>query len=60
MTKILLAEDNPADVYLLREALSLRRRRDSAVVMSDGEQALELCHASRAVSERADPGPGRT
>ena len=40
MYTILLAEDNPADVYLLREALSLEGREIQLIVMSDGEQAL--------------------
>lgn len=41
MYTILLAEDNPADVYLLREALSLEGREIQLLVMSDGEQALD-------------------
>jgi CheY-like chemotaxis protein len=42
VTRILLAEDNPADVYLLREALAAN---DGAgielIVVSDGEQAID-------------------
>lgn len=41
MTRILVAEDNPADVYLLREALSLEGSEVEMLVVSDGEQALE-------------------
>ena len=40
-TRILVAEDNPADVYLLREALSLEGGEVDLTVVSDGEQALE-------------------
>lgn len=39
---ILLAEDNPADVYLLREALNTHGGNAvELTVVSDGEQALE-------------------
>ena len=41
MARILLAEDNPADVYLLREALGLEAKGIEILVVSDGEQALE-------------------
>jgi two-component system, chemotaxis family, response regulator Rcp1 len=43
VTKILVAEDNPADVYLLREALNRESigRSVELMVVSDGEQALE-------------------
>jgi two-component system, chemotaxis family, response regulator Rcp1 len=43
VTKILVAEDNPADVYLLREALNRESvgRNVELMVVSDGEQALE-------------------
>jgi two-component system, chemotaxis family, response regulator Rcp1 len=43
VTKILVAEDNPADVYLLREALNRESigRNVELIVVSDGEQALE-------------------
>lgn len=41
MTRILVAEDNPADVYLLKEALNQEGREVDLVVVSDGEQALE-------------------
>lgn len=39
--RILLAEDNPADVYLVREALDISNRRPvELTVVSDGEEAL--------------------
>ena len=41
MARILVAEDNPADIYLLREALSLAANDVDLLVVSDGEEALE-------------------
>lgn len=41
MVRILVAEDNPADIYLLREALSLAANDVDLLVVSDGEEALE-------------------
>ena len=41
MNKILVAEDNPADVYLLREAFNVAGEDIELLVVSDGEQALE-------------------
>jgi CheY-like chemotaxis protein len=40
---ILLAEDNPADVYLIREALATEGAADEIelAVVSDGEQAID-------------------
>jgi two-component system response regulator len=40
---ILLAEDNPADVYLIREALSLQGSGEEVQlsVVSDGEEAID-------------------
>jgi two-component system, chemotaxis family, response regulator Rcp1 len=40
-TRILVAEDNPADVYLLKEAFSLQGADVDLIVVGDGEQALE-------------------
>ena len=41
---ILLAEDNPADVYLIREAISKYRDMNDLdlVVVTDGEQAIDF------------------
>jgi two-component system response regulator len=41
--RILLAEDNPADVYLIREALAAEQMGDriQLEVVSDGEQAID-------------------
>ncbi|HYI93023.1 MAG TPA: response regulator, partial [Bryobacteraceae bacterium] len=39
--RFLVVEDNPADVYLLREALSLQGGQVDLTVVTDGEQALK-------------------
>ena len=39
---MLLAEDNPGDVYLVREALSLERLEFDLLVRSDGEQMSDF------------------
>lgn len=52
MTEILLAEDNPADVYLIREALREHRVDATVRVASDGREVLQLIcpdNADRAV-----------
>ena len=41
MTRILVAEDNPADVYLLREAFNVVANDIELLVVSDGEEALD-------------------
>lgn len=46
VTRILVAEDNPADVYLLREAMSQRPEPVELIVVSDGEEALEFINRS--------------
>jgi CheY-like chemotaxis protein len=38
---ILLAEDNPADVYLFREAIGLHNESVHLIVVSDGEEAMD-------------------
>jgi len=40
--EILLAEDNPADVYLIREALREHRVECEVRVAEDGQEVLEL------------------
>jgi two-component system, chemotaxis family, response regulator Rcp1 len=42
MTEILLAEDNPADVYLIREALREHEVDATIRVASDGREVLQL------------------
>ena len=41
VTKILVAEDNPADVYLLREAFLVATDDVELLIVADGEQSLE-------------------
>ena len=42
MPDVLLAEDNPADVYLIREALQEHGVRCNVRVASDGKEVLEI------------------
>jgi len=42
MSGILLAEDNPADVYLIREALKQHEVRCDLRIASDGREVLSL------------------
>lgn len=49
MRSILLAEDNPADVYLLRHAFSLESEPLDIVVAGDGEQAVDYISGRGAV-----------
>lgn len=55
MTKILVAEDNPADVYLLREALSLEGGEVELLIVSDGEQALDYVQREGKFEDAALP-----
>ena len=54
-TRILVAEDNPADVYLLREAFSIDGQEVDLVVVTDGEQALEFVQKQGEYSNAAVP-----
>jgi CheY-like chemotaxis protein len=42
MTEILVAEDNPADVYLIREALREHGVQCTLQVVSDGQEVLRI------------------
>ena len=42
MLRILLVEDNPADVLMVREALRVSAIAADLIIASDGEQALKL------------------
>ena len=57
MKCILLAEDNPADVYLIREAIAKHRDINelNLVVATDGEQAIDYHLAPRQVRRRCRP-----
>jgi CheY-like chemotaxis protein len=41
---ILLVEDNPADVYFFREALTASQEKAHLHVVSDGQQAVDYLH----------------
>ena len=51
---ILLVEDNPADVRLLKEALLENNSRNRLRVASDGEYAMELLHDASDQDELPD------
>jgi CheY-like chemotaxis protein len=51
MLEILLAEDNPADVYLIREALREHKVECNMRVATDGQQVLQILTG---VDSRAD------
>ena len=55
VTRILVAEDNPADVYLLREAFSLEGHEVEMTVVTDGEQALEFVQGQGPFASAAIP-----
>jgi CheY-like chemotaxis protein len=55
MPEILLAEDNPADVYLIREALREHRVECSVRVATDGQQVLRLLTATDSDSNPQAP-----
>ena len=50
MSQILLAEDNPADVYLIREALQEHRVCCTLRVVGDGQEFLRVVSESDAVA----------
>jgi CheY-like chemotaxis protein len=51
MPEILLAEDNPADVYLIREALREHGVDCALRVASDGAEMLRIISSEQAVAE---------
>jgi CheY-like chemotaxis protein len=54
--RIFLAEDNPADVYLLREALGVEADRTvELLVAQDGEEAMEYVHRQGRFAELPKP-----
>ena len=54
MFRILLAEDNPGDVILFREALKNGDFRSEVVVAQDGQQAITLVDAAANAGPRPD------
>jgi chemotaxis family two-component system response regulator Rcp1 len=55
MSEILLAEDNPADVYLIREALREHSVECSLRVAGDGQQVLRILSEADPDSNRERP-----
>lgn len=53
--RILLAEDNAADVYLVREALSAYGVKHDLSVVDDGEKAIEFLALTDADANRPSP-----
>src|SRR5688572_3027310 len=53
--RFLVVEDNPSDVYLLREALSLQGTQVDLTVVSDGEQALKFVQRKGEFQDAATP-----
>jgi len=51
LREILLAEDNPADVYLIREALHEHRVDCALRVAADGAEVLQIIASERAEAE---------
>ena len=51
MAKILLAEDNPADVYLIRTALDEHGVNLALQVAADGSEVLRVIHEEESLQE---------
>ena len=54
MPEILLAEDNPADVYLVREALREHRVDCTMRVASDGKEVLSILSPNKSKRRRSN------
>jgi len=52
---VLLVEDDPGDVMLVREAFAERREQGSLSVVSDGEQALAFVRGEGAYADAPRP-----
>jgi two-component system, chemotaxis family, response regulator Rcp1 len=55
-TEILLVEDNPGDVVLVREALKTAKVRNNLHVASDGELAIDFLRAGKSNPNGIRPG----
>jgi len=55
MYRILLAEDNPGDVFLFREALRAHGLTCELIVAEDGEKALTLIEKAGTDGNRGNP-----
>ncbi len=53
--KILVIEDNPADVFLLRFALNHHKQEYELELLRDGQEALQFVHQQRTLA--AEPHP---
>ncbi len=53
--KIVVVEDNAADVFLLRHALDQNQTSYELEVLRDGEEALEFVHRQRTAGRDAEP-----
>ena len=51
MFKVLLAEDNPADVYLIREALREHQVECDVRIATDGQQVLQILSNGSSASD---------
>jgi len=58
MPEILLAEDNSADVYLIREALKAHGVQSTVRLASDGEDVLRIVSPQDPTSADPDPDLG--
>jgi CheY-like chemotaxis protein len=56
LARIFLAEDNPADVYLIEQALREHGVAFDLEVAEDGKQALRFLRSDATVSEASHPG----
>jgi len=55
LAKIVLVEDNSADVFLLRHALDQHAGEYILEVLRDGEEAIEFVNRQRAADKNAEP-----
>jgi CheY-like chemotaxis protein len=56
LARIFLAEDNPADVYLIEQALREHGVNYQLEVAEDGKEALKFLRSDTRVSECSQPG----
>ncbi|HUD99676.1 MAG TPA: response regulator [Bryobacteraceae bacterium] len=55
MFNVLLAEDNPADVYLIREALREHQVDCDVRIATDGQQVLQILSADESPADTGQP-----
>jgi two-component system, chemotaxis family, response regulator Rcp1 len=54
--RILLVEDNPADVYLIRQALGESQLDHQLIVKTDGDEALKFIEEADSAADGECPG----